>query len=120
MHTRNFATDEDGLGDRMNDLFRIAFNEDKEILEAIQIEELKCRDHRPVKIAIDKGANMYRRIVLRHDRSRTGAAVINQAAGEGAGVPAENRESENESQKFNNSPLIGRFVRCRSCGFRVG
>ncbi len=63
MHTRNFATDEDGLGDRMNDLFRTAFDEDKEILEAIQIEELKCRDHRPVKIAIDKGANMYRRIV---------------------------------------------------------
>lgn len=63
MHLRNFGCDEEGLGDRMNEQFRIAFNEDKEILEAIQIEELKCRDRRPVRIAIDKGPNFYRRIV---------------------------------------------------------
>lgn len=63
MHIRNFALDEDGLGERMNGLFRIAFDEDKEILEAIQLEELQPREDRPVRIAIDKGANMYRRII---------------------------------------------------------
>ena len=48
----------------MNQLFRIAFDEDKEILEAIQAEELKpAPTRRPVRIAIDRGPNMYRRIV---------------------------------------------------------
>ncbi|MGI9417445.1 MAG: Rieske 2Fe-2S domain-containing protein [Geminicoccaceae bacterium] len=63
MHIRNAATDDPGAGDRMNKLFRIAFAEDKEILEAIQAEEQKSPDRKPVKIAIDRGPNMYRRIV---------------------------------------------------------
>ena len=63
MHIRNAATDDDGAGDRMNELFRIAFAEDKEILEAIQAEELKAPERKPVRIAIDRGPNMYRRII---------------------------------------------------------
>ncbi len=63
MHIRNFALDDEVIGDRMNEQFRIAFDEDKVILEAIQEEEIRCPDHKPVRIAIDKGANMYRRIV---------------------------------------------------------
>ena len=63
MHIRNAALDDPGAGDRMNALFRIAFDEDKEILEAIQQEELKQPERRPLRIAIDRGPNMYRRIV---------------------------------------------------------
>ena len=63
MHIRNAATDDPDAGERMNELFRIAFAEDKEILEAIQAEELKAPARRPVRIAIDRGPNMYRRIV---------------------------------------------------------
>jgi len=63
MHIRNAALDDEEAGERMNQLFRIAFDEDKEILEAIQAEELKPRARKSVKIAIDRGPNMYRRIV---------------------------------------------------------
>ncbi len=63
MHIRNAATNDDGAGDRMNELFRVAFAEDKEVLEAIQAEELKQPERRSVRIAIDRGPNMYRRIV---------------------------------------------------------
>ena len=63
MHIRNAALDDPEAGDRMNKLFRIAFDEDKEILEAIQAEERKLPERKPVKIAIDRGPNMYRRIV---------------------------------------------------------
>ncbi|MEZ5933179.1 MAG: hypothetical protein R3F54_14745 [Alphaproteobacteria bacterium] len=63
MHIRNVATDDPGAGERMNALFRIAFAEDKEVLEAIQAEELKVPARKPIRIAIDRGPNMYRRIV---------------------------------------------------------
>jgi vanillate O-demethylase monooxygenase subunit len=63
MHIRNAATDDPGAGERMNALFRIAFAEDKEVLEAIQAEELKVPARKPIRIAIDRGPNMYRRIV---------------------------------------------------------
>lgn len=63
MHIRNAATEDPGAGDRMNELFRIAFAEDKEILEAIQAEELKNPERKPLRIAIDRGPNMYRQII---------------------------------------------------------
>lgn len=63
MHIRNTATDDDGVGDQMDELFRIAFNEDKEILEAIQEEELKPNEKRPVRLAIDLGPNLYHKTV---------------------------------------------------------
>ena len=63
MHIRNAATEDAEAGDRMNELFRIAFAEDKDVLEAIQAEELKAPERQSVKIAIDRGPNMYRRIV---------------------------------------------------------
>lgn len=63
MHIRNAALDEPDAGGRMNELFRIAFDEDKEILEAIQAEELKAPERKSLRIAIDRGPNMYRRIV---------------------------------------------------------
>ena len=96
MHMRNFALDEDGLGDRMNGLFRIAFDEDKEILEAIQLEELKPREDRPVRIAIDKGANMYRRIIsemVAGESARTGVTQEEQVR-----VP-ESRQKQGEKHE---------------------
>ncbi|MGI9483239.1 MAG: hypothetical protein ACR2OR_12890, partial [Hyphomicrobiales bacterium] len=47
-------------GGKMDELFRVAFAEDKEILEAIELEEKKAKDHRPLRISIDKGSNLYR------------------------------------------------------------
>ena len=44
---------------------RSAFAEDKAILEAIQREEERVPDGRPLRIAVDKGAVMMRRIVER-------------------------------------------------------
>jgi phenylpropionate dioxygenase-like ring-hydroxylating dioxygenase large terminal subunit len=66
MHVRNFALDNNTVGDAMNDLFNVAFAEDKIILEAIQAEELRPlpdwrEQRRPLRIAIDKGSNLYRR-----------------------------------------------------------
>lgn len=63
MHIRNTATDDDAAGGQMDELFRIAFAEDKEILEAIQEEELKPNDRRPVRLAIDLGPNLYHKAV---------------------------------------------------------
>ncbi len=60
MHLRNVAAGDESVSDSMDAMFRVAFNEDKEILEAIQLEELKNQHHRPVRLAIDKGPNVYR------------------------------------------------------------
>ena len=42
-------------------MFQTAFNEDKEILEAIHEEEQRPQSRRPIRIAIDKGPNVYRK-----------------------------------------------------------
>lgn len=66
MHLRNRGTGENSVGDQMNELFRIAFDEDKVILEAIQKEELEQGklaevEFKPLRLAIDEGPNEYRR-----------------------------------------------------------
>lgn len=63
MHIRNRAVDDETAGGKMDELFRVAFAEDKEILEAIEEEEKKLNDHRPLRISIDKGSNLYRRTI---------------------------------------------------------
>jgi hypothetical protein len=65
MHLRNIATEDETVSQSMDAMFRIAFNEDKEILEAIQLEENKVPLHRPVRLAIDKGPNVYRARIQR-------------------------------------------------------
>ncbi|MGI9520653.1 MAG: Rieske 2Fe-2S domain-containing protein [Hyphomicrobiaceae bacterium] len=65
MHVRNTALDDPNVANEMDELFRVAFSEDKEILEAIDAEERRVRDHRPIRLAIDKGANLYRREIER-------------------------------------------------------
>ena len=59
MHLRNIQTEDDEVGASMDAMFRIAFDEDKEILEAIQ-EELNSSSRKPVRLAIDKAPNVYR------------------------------------------------------------
>lgn len=63
MHLRNIGLDDDELGERMNEQFRVAFAEDKRILEAIQARETRPPARRPLRIAIDRGPNHLRRII---------------------------------------------------------
>lgn len=65
MHVDNFASD-DATKARMNEQFAMAFDEDKAILEAIEIEEQKQGpNRRPLRLGIDKGAVMMRKTVER-------------------------------------------------------
>lgn len=61
MHVRNTAVDDEAASEQMDAMFRIAFDEDKEILEAIHQEELRPQKRKPIRIAIDKGPNVYRK-----------------------------------------------------------
>lgn len=61
MHLRNTAVGDEAASEQMDAMFKIAFDEDKHILEAIQREEAKPRKRRPIRIAIDKGPSVYRK-----------------------------------------------------------
>jgi vanillate O-demethylase monooxygenase subunit len=63
LHVRNFAADDPSVGERISDAFRIAFAEDKEVLQAIQLEEDRLPDRQPVRIAIDAGANRLHKLI---------------------------------------------------------
>ena len=75
MHIRNTAIADEDLSKKMDEIFKIAFDEDKAILEAIQIEENKGSDLPALRLAIDKGANVYRKRIHRlieHENLKTG------------------------------------------------
>lgn len=61
MHVRNTATGDEAASAQMDSMFRTAFDEDKAILEAIQTAEKRPQRRRPIRIAIDKGPNVYRK-----------------------------------------------------------
>ena len=61
MHMRNVAIDDDDASNQIDSLFRIAFAEDKEILEAIDEEEQRHQNRAPVRIAIDRAPLVYRK-----------------------------------------------------------
>lgn len=61
MHLRNTATNDDAVSEKMDGLFRIAFDEDKAILEAIQIEEDQASEVSTLRLGIDKAPTAYRR-----------------------------------------------------------
>ncbi|TYC63069.1 aromatic ring-hydroxylating dioxygenase subunit alpha [Stappia sp. BW2] len=72
MHIRNTAIDDETASESMDAMFRIAFQEDKDVLEAIQREEDRPSKRRPIRIAIDKGPMVYRkRINEMIERERT-------------------------------------------------
>ena len=60
MHLRNTAVGDEDASAQMDAMFKVAFNEDKEILEAIQEQEALPQKRRPIRIAIDKGPTVYR------------------------------------------------------------
>jgi vanillate O-demethylase monooxygenase subunit len=62
LFVKNFATDE-ATTKAMVEQFRIAFNEDKAILEAIQRKEKSLRGRRPIRLAIDAAPMRMRRMV---------------------------------------------------------
>ena len=76
MHIRNAAIGVEGVEERMDAMFRVAFDEDKEILEAMQARELAL-EHRdgappaPLRIAIDLGPNLYRKAIERLTEAET-------------------------------------------------
>ena len=41
LHVRNFESEDSSVGEQISDQFRIAFAEDKEILQAVQEEETR-------------------------------------------------------------------------------
>ncbi|MFK7892110.1 MAG: Rieske 2Fe-2S domain-containing protein [Granulosicoccus sp.] len=61
MHIRNAATDDAKASEQMDAMFRVAFDEDKAILEAIDAQESLPQKRKPIRIAIDKGPTVYRR-----------------------------------------------------------
>ena len=65
MHVRNTAIGDNAVSKKMDELFRIAFGEDKIILEAVQVEENRPSKRPPVRIGIDKAPNVYRRRIER-------------------------------------------------------
>lgn len=61
MHLRNAAVGDEQASQQMDAMFRVAFNEDKEILEAIDVSESSGQARKPIRLAIDKGPIVYRR-----------------------------------------------------------
>lgn len=61
MHLRNTAQGDDAASEQMDAMFNVAFAEDKAILEAIHEEEQRPQRRRPIRVAIDKGPNVYRK-----------------------------------------------------------
>lgn len=61
MHLRNTAVGDETASEQMDAMFRVAFAEDKEILEAVHASEQRPQRRKPIRIAIDKGPNVYRK-----------------------------------------------------------
>ena len=63
LHVRNFAIQDNQVSTAISDQFRIAFAEDKTILEAIQQRENQFPKRETVHIAIDSGPSRLRRVI---------------------------------------------------------
>ncbi len=61
MHIRNTALNDESASEQMDAMFRVAFAEDKAILEAIEEQEKLPQKRKPIRLAIDKGPTVYRR-----------------------------------------------------------
>ncbi len=61
MHLRNAAVNDEGASAQIDDLLRMAFAEDKEILEAIHQEEQRPQHRKPIRLAIDRAPLIYRK-----------------------------------------------------------
>ncbi len=61
MHLRNHELGRDDVSTDMDAVFNIAFAEDKAILEAVHEQEQRPQTRKPIRIAIDKAPNVYRK-----------------------------------------------------------
>ncbi len=59
-HVRNFLPDDASVGEKISDQFRIAFAEDKEILQAVQAEEDRHAGRAKVGLDLDASAGLFR------------------------------------------------------------
>ncbi len=77
LHVRDFDIGDDGAGERISEQFRIAFAEDKEILEAIQQQEDRHSGRGKIGLDLDASAGLFRRRIDRMIRTeaRTAAAA---------------------------------------------
>ena len=71
MHLRNVAVGDETASAKINSMFRVAFAEDKKILEAIEEQTDHQQNQNPVHIAIDKGSIAYRRKIEELIKSET-------------------------------------------------
>ena len=71
MHLRNVAVGDENASEKINSMFRVAFAEDKKILEAIQEQTDHQQNQSSVHIAIDKGSIAYRRRIEELIKSET-------------------------------------------------
>lgn len=69
VHVRNFAAEDAGVSEGISDQFRLAFDEDKRILAAIQIEEGRQPGARKLGLALDGSAGLFRRKVAQQIRA---------------------------------------------------
>ncbi len=74
LHVKNFSADE-ATNKALSADFRVAFAEDKSILEAIQINEKKFAARKTIKIAIDAAPRRMRRMVERLQDADNAALV---------------------------------------------
>lgn len=61
MHLRNTAVGDEAASAQMDAMFRVAFAEDKAILEAVHESEARPQKRKPIRIAIDKAPLVYRK-----------------------------------------------------------
>lgn len=61
MHLRNTQLGDEEASAQMDAMFKIAFAEDKDVLEAVHLSELQPQRRKPIRIAIDKAPNVYRK-----------------------------------------------------------
>ncbi len=77
-HVRNFALDDPRVTDKVRDLFRVAFLEDKDVIEAVQHGNDRFPDAPRTDAAFDKAPLMARRVLDRaiaRERQATAASA---------------------------------------------
>ena len=75
MQVRNFEPEDSSVSERMTEQFVMAFEEDREILEAVQRSQDEAGVAPTVRLAIDNGPNRSRRIVDKMLRNEQAAAT---------------------------------------------
>ena len=79
LFVKNFATDE-ATTKAMIEQFRIAFNEDKVILEVIQRKEKQPRARRPIRLGIDAAPTRMRQMVENRIKAEAASARASDAS----------------------------------------